>query len=54
VASILAAAHETSEVMMVIHALIENKDDVEWFAVNPTLRSAPLAPPIDEVLFGTG
>lgn len=53
VAAILAAAKETSEVMMVVDVVRSRRpSEIEWYAESPTLRSAALALPIDEALFG--
>ncbi|MDQ3676794.1 MAG: hypothetical protein M3401_08340, partial [Actinomycetota bacterium] len=52
VAGLLARARETSEVMMVVDVLTTHSDDAAWFAPNPRLREAELAPPVDEAIYG--
>lgn len=51
VAGLLARARETSEVMMVVDVLETNREQADWFAPNPQLREADLAPPIDEAMY---
>jgi serine/threonine protein kinase len=51
-ASIVMNIDETSEVMMAVDVIGDNKGDVAWFARNPGLRAAKLPASLDQALFG--